>query len=121
MPRPHNVIIPSLMIAINLKYKNIYLFGVDHSWLSEITVTDGNDVLINQKHFYDENISKPNTMNKGGVGKRKLYEVLEKFMLSFRGYFIIKDYANYRKTKILNATKNSYIDAFEKVSINKNK
>lgn len=118
MPRPHNVIIPSLMLAIGMKYRNIWLFGAEHSWLKEITVDDSNNVLVNQKHFYDENSAKAETMRGAGDRKRKLHEVLEKFLLSFKGYHIIQDYSRKKDIKIFNSTPGSFIDAFEKKTLN---
>jgi hypothetical protein len=118
MPRPHNVMIPSMMIALWKKYRTIYLLGADHSWLKEITVTETNEVLINQKHFYDEHESKSLPLDKRGKGKRNLAELLYKFMTAFASYFEIRYYAQHRGCKILNATKGSYIDAFERVALN---
>jgi hypothetical protein len=114
MPRPQNIIIPSIYNLIQLKYKTIYLWGVDHSWLKEITVTDDNVPLICQKHFYDEGQSKPLPMHKGGKGQRKLHEILYKFMTTFESYFILKDYAHSKGTTIINNTPDSLIDAFDK-------
>jgi hypothetical protein len=118
MPRPHNIMIPSIFNSINLGYKNIYLWGTDHSWLKEISVNEKNEALINQKHFYDETVSTPKTLDKRGVGARRLHEILHKLMLAFGGYFILKDYAENRNVKIINNTPNSYIDAFERQTLN---
>lgn len=114
MPRPHNVFIPSIFLAINLSFKKIYLLGADHSWLKEIHVDENNNVLINQKHFYDEDHSTPRPMLKKGRDKRRLHEVLIKFVYAFEGYFILERYAQSRQVKIINATPGSYIDAFER-------
>ena len=124
MPRPHNVLIPCIYLGINLNFKRIYLTGSDHSWLKEITVTENNDVLIGQKHFYDaqvqsQNIEKnkpePQPMFKGtSLQKRRLHEVIEKFFVSFKSYWILKQYADYRDSSIINTTLDSYIDAFPK-------
>ena len=119
MPRPHNVLITSIYICINIGYKKIYLLGADHSWLKELDVTEENIALLNQKHFYDENTAKPNVMRKSGRGQRKLHEILHKFMLTFKGYFILRDYAEKRQAQIFNGTKGSYIDAFERIDLNK--
>lgn len=116
MPRPHNVLIPSIMCGINMGYQNIYLFGADHSWLPQISIDDNNRVLINQKHFYDESTSKAKPMHKSGRGERKLYEVLMKFVYSFKAYFVIRQYADSRKSFIYNATPGSFIDAFDRVN-----
>jgi hypothetical protein len=117
MPRPHNVLIPSLMMAISMKYKQILLAGVDHSWLGEISVTNNNEALVCQKHFYDEDTATSQTMNQAGIRTRRLHEILHKFYLTFKGYFEIEEYAVYKRVKIINTTPNSFIDAFEKKSL----
>jgi hypothetical protein len=113
-PRPHNVLVPSLLLAINAGVKNIYLLGADHSWLPLISVDDKNRALVNQKHFYDEDQSESKQMNKRGKEPRKLHEILEKFTLSFRAYFELKDYAATKGVKIYNCTPGSFIDAFDR-------
>ncbi|MBN2165265.1 MAG: hypothetical protein JW717_03210 [Marinilabiliaceae bacterium] len=120
MPRPHNVVIPSLMLLINIGYKNIFLLGVDHSWLKEISVNENNEALICQKHFYDYDHVKAKPMSHLGVRPRKLHEILHKFYLTFKGYFEINEYAISRNIKIYNATDNSFIDAFERKKIDSN-
>ncbi|MEN0047248.1 MAG: hypothetical protein AAF806_09335 [Bacteroidota bacterium] len=117
LPRPHNVMIPSLMIAINAGFKEIILVGADHSWLEGLTVNDKNETLLFQKHFYDEDTAKLDHMLKLGKRPRRLHEILEKFMLAFKAYFVIKDYAKSKSVKIWNATPKSFIDAFERKGI----
>lgn len=117
MPRPHNVMIPSIMMSFALGYKSINLLGADHSWLSEISVTESNEVLINQKHFYDQYTSKKQPLDKRGIGKRTLPELLHKFMTAFSGYFEIEEYAQFNGVAINNATKGSFIDAFQKINL----
>ena len=117
LPRPHNVLIPALFVAINSGYKRIYLAGADHSWLPMISVNDQNQALVNQQHFYDEHSSKSDLMYKLGVRPRRLHEILEKFMFTFRSYFDLKDYAESKGSKIYNSTPDSYIDAFDRKSI----
>jgi len=120
MPRPHNVVIPALIIAIRQHFKEIYLTGVDHSWLNEISVDEENRVLVGQYHFYDDGNVKPAPMNKVGRQKtRNLAEVLEKFIYTFKSYYVINEYAKNKKIKIYNATKGSFIDAFDRIDLNK--
>ena len=113
-PRPHNVFIPGLVITINLGFNKIFLLGADHSWLKEITVDNDNRVLVNQKHFYDKEDNTSKTMYNIAGGKRRLHEILMKLVYSFRGYFILREYAQKRGARIINATPDSYIDAFER-------
>jgi hypothetical protein len=88
--------------------------GADHSWLAEISVTENNEALVNQKHFYDGDTSKPQKMQDYIVRPRRLHEVIHKFYLSFKGYWDIKAYAEAKQIKIYNASEVSMIDAFER-------
>ena len=117
MPRPHNVLIPSILVSLNLSYKKIYILGADHTWLKEISVNEQNEVLVNQKHFYDENTSSAKPMRLGGRGIRRLHEVLIKFVFTFEGYFFLDEYALSINSRIFNATPDSFIDAFERKDI----
>ena len=119
MPRPHNIVIPAIMNCIYLNYEKIYLIGADHSWLPEISVNQQNEALVNQKHFYDENESKPLKMEDYITRPRRLHEIIHKFYLTFKGYWEIKSYANYKKVQIYNSSEYSMIDAFEKREIKK--
>ncbi len=120
MPRPHNVLIPSIMAGINMGFEKIYLLGADHSWLEELFVADDNTVYLTQRHFYDAQTARPDVMKKMGKNKRRLHEILHKFMLSFKAYFDLNDYAKKRKVHIYNLTKGSYIDAFDRLKLNDN-
>jgi hypothetical protein len=113
-PRPHNVLIPSILVAINSGFKNIYLVGADHSWLPQVTVNENNEALVNQKHFYDFDESKSDIMYIDAKKPRRLHQILEKFTLSFKSYFELKDYADSKGVNIYNCTEGSYIDAFER-------
>jgi hypothetical protein len=116
MPRPHNVLIPSIILSMRMNYDTVYLVGADHSWLPEIYVSDKNVVYLTQKHFYDEEHASARPMDKLGKGSRKLHEVLEKFTYAFSCYFLLNDYATKHNITILNATKGSFIDAFKRIS-----
>jgi hypothetical protein len=114
MPRPHNVLIPSLVLALQMGYRQIYVMGADHSWLKDLWVNDANRVMLKQKHFYDEETAQAAPMYKLGKTERHLHEVLEKFYLSFKAYHSLRDYAERRGVSIINLTPNSYIDAFQR-------
>jgi len=114
MPRPHNVIIPCILNTIIMGFKTIDLIGVEHSWLAEISVTEDNVALVHQKHFYDVGSSQSKPMQMFQRRPRKLHEILHKFVLSFRSYHVIEEYAQSKGTKIYNCTKGSYIDAFKR-------
>lgn len=117
MPRPHNVLIPSLILSVNLNFNKIYIAGADHDWIKYIMVTDENKVYLEQKHFYDENKTKLEPMKIIGKGERHLYEILDKFKIALKGYFWIREYAEKRNVEIYNITKGSYIDAFKRLNL----
>ncbi|MBI4647577.1 MAG: hypothetical protein HY738_13550 [Bacteroidia bacterium] len=115
IPRPHNVLIPCIKFAIEMKYNTIFLLGAEHSWLKEIVVSENNHVYFKNRHFYDDQAVKPQVMYRGTKSQaRTLGEMLMKFVHTFNSYFILRDYAEKNYIKILNATKDSYIDAFER-------
>lgn len=116
MPRPHNVLVPTLFLALKMGFKNVILFGADHSWHEEIRIDEANQLTINHEHFYDKS-KQIMPMYKLDGKEYFLHDVFRKLHLAFKGYFILKEYADYLGTKILNASKKSYIDAFEKIKL----
>ena len=117
MPRPHNVLIPSLILAINMKFKNIFVTGADHNWMKSLYVAEDNTVYLTQKHFYDAQTASPDVMKSMGKGQRKMHEILIKFVHAFKGYFDIDAYAKSRNVKIINITPGSFIDAFSRLKL----
>jgi hypothetical protein len=106
------------MNLIHLDYKELYIVGADHSWLGEISVNDKNEAMVHQKHFYDEDISKPQKMEDRQDRPRRLHEIIHKFYLSVKGYWEIASYASKKRVKIYNSSEFSMIDAFERKPLN---
>ncbi len=118
MPRPHNILNPSIFLALNLGFKKIVLFGADHSWHEEIKVDKTNKVTVNHEHFYDGGkVQLP--MYKLEGTEYFIHDIFRKLHLAFKGYFVLKNYADSLNAKIYNASSKSYIDAFEKITIKK--
>ncbi len=114
MPRPRNVLIPSIMQALAMDYETIYLAGADHSWLKTLSVDDENQVVSIQPHFYKEE-KKEEERIRVDYMKVKLHEILESMSIAFRTYHTIRRYADSRGSSIINITPDSYIDAFPKL------
>jgi hypothetical protein len=115
MPRPHNVLVPGIFLALNMGYKKVYITGADHSWHEELIVNEQNQVTINHNHFYDAKPLRMGMMKMDG-SNFKIHDILRKLYLSFLGYYFLKEYAQRIGATIYNASKKSYIDAFERVS-----
>jgi hypothetical protein len=114
MPTPQNVLIPCLTIAINLNFKEINLLGVDHSWTQNLFTNSKNEVCMKDEHFYDNQDAKTTPIRKVYGEIYKMHQILMDFSLMFQGYHIIKKYADSRNVKLINRTRNSFIDAFER-------
>lgn len=116
MPRPRNVLIPSIMIGIWLGYKEIYLLGADHTWTQTLDVDDDNQVVTVQPHFYKDDAGELHRQ-KGVYLHKPLHELLDSFAVAFRSYHHIRPFADSLGVSIYNATPGSFIDAFPRHSI----
>lgn len=116
MPRPRNVLVPSLMSAIREGYGRIVLVGADHSWSRSLWVADNNRVVTVQPHFYKDNEKERERVESLYAGIR-LHQIYESFSIAFRSYFAVRDYASARGVEIINATPGSFIDAFPRRSL----
>ncbi|MDR0895254.1 MAG: hypothetical protein LBN06_08165 [Prevotellaceae bacterium] len=119
VPRPHNVLIPAIAVGLRLPFRKIYLAGADHSWLPEISVTDDNVVLMHQRHFYDRDHSKAETVSQENLHSARLYTILYHMYVAFKSYFVLEAYSQALHKEIINVTPGSYIDAFKRMKVGK--
>lgn len=120
MPMPQNVLIPSLITAITLKYKTIYVTGADHTWPLMLQVNDENHVSIRHKHFETTNkdLTKPRVIKNVTTGEPiKIHEQFEVLSIVFKNYHLINEYAKYKNVQIINISETSLIDAFKRQKI----
>ncbi|WP_321334266.1 hypothetical protein [uncultured Bacteroides sp.] len=110
-PRPRNVLIPSIMVALKMPFHTIYIAGADHSWLKEIWVNDDNVVIEDLNHFYDKKGSER------FVSDKHLHDLLLSMYVAFKSYHIIEAYTRSIGKKIYNVTEGSFIDAFDRKKI----
>lgn len=115
MPRPRNVLIPSIMIGIALGYKTILLCGADHSWMRDLRVNDDNEVISGMSHYYKESEKEINR-SKNEYRNYRLHQILFSYYTAFKSYHKIRRYADSKNVDIINATPGSYIDAFRRSS-----
>ncbi len=116
MPRPRNVLIPSIMIGISLGYRTIYLCGADHSWMRDLSVTDNNEVVSGMTHFYKEPTDEiKHTRNE--YRAYRLHDIIMSYYVAFMSYHKIRRFADSIDVTILNATPGSFIDAFERSTL----
>ena len=108
IPAAENIICVSIMLTIYSKYKSIYLSGADHDWSKYVWVDENN--MIRYKHTHGSTLPEDN-----GISNTKLHDSLMSLYRVFKAYNDIEKYARYKKVKIYNLCKLSFIDAFEKI------
>lgn len=116
MPIVQNVLISCLYIAINLGYKNIFLFGADNSWHLSLIVNNDNVPSVIQQHFYDNDkvLSKPMYKDAEEKIPFKMSDILGEWVRNHEMYEILDDYSKYMGAKIYNLSEFSCIDAFDR-------
>ncbi len=116
MPRPRNVLIASIMIALREGYRDIDIVGADHTWSRDLWVDDKNRVISVQKHFYKDNDKEFERVAQEYAGYH-LHDILNSLTIAFRSYHQIADYAASIGAKITNCTPGSFIDAFPRAQL----
>lgn len=114
MPKAQNVLVASIFAGINMGYKKIRLYGVDHSWTESIRVNNKNEVCLTDSHFYDKEEVQLLPWKKWTGEPYKIYEVLRDLANTFDSYHRIERYARHVGCHVVNMTHGSYIDAFER-------
>lgn len=119
MPQCQNILAASLYVALLQDYKNVYLFGADHSWHEEIRITEQNEFEMRQVHFYDNasNVKHEKVIDVRNNSRPRLHAQFLSLHKVFYSYEILGAFAKFRKINVLNASKKTYIDAFERVNI----
>ena len=108
MPKCQTVTNFALMAAVNMEYKNVYLYGADHSWTKDLIVNDKNQTCYGDRHVYDTNVSY-RTMN------CSIASLLRDFANMFETHWHIEEYSKHKGVKILNCTKGSFVDAYDRL------
>ncbi|MEN9640384.1 MAG: hypothetical protein RLZZ262_2253 [Bacteroidota bacterium] len=120
MPQSQNVMVAALFWAVNVGYKKIELFGVDHNWHTQLEVDENNVVCTRHEHFYSkEGQVKLVPFYKLASTKEtfRMDEIFHAWAKVFAGYRAIRQYADGKNCQIINASEISFVDAFERKKI----
>lgn len=115
------VIVSALFLMLNRRFETIYLFGADQSWHEQIRVDEQNQLLMQQVHFYEKQKEVAYLPVYGDKHRTKTQSMADQFLAlykAFRGYEVLREYADYLGVKLFNASSKSYIDALDRVKIN---
>ena len=107
MPKCQTVTNMALSAAILMGYKEIYLYGADHSWTKDLFVDDDNICCYGDRHVYNTDLE---------VIKLdyNIASLLREYANMFESHYYINEYAKNVGCRILNCTKNSFVDAYER-------
>lgn len=103
-------------VALLLGYKRIELYGVDHTLLEGLCVDDANRLCRADRHYYDgAEPAEPRPMFQKVPHRPYTMAVyLAEAAELFRGHEVLRDYARSLGARIVNRTRGSMIDAYEK-------
>lgn len=108
-----NVAIFALYSAIMLNYKKIYFAGLDMSFHTSIHVNENNHIIQRMEHFYGTE-ERDLTDESKEIEKEGMSGLFYEWYVDFKGFKIMRDYANSLNIKIINLNRMSFVDCFEK-------
>jgi hypothetical protein len=107
----------ALYLGIFWRYENIVLIGADTSWHEEINVDQKTNVLFfENRHFYKTK-RKILYANTKCTVPSKMHNEFYNIAKAFELYWLLREYAEFNNVKVFNASTKSYIDAFERISL----
>lgn len=113
MPSCQTVMNFALGVAIVMGYRNVYLYGADHTWIKDAWVNDDNRVVLGDKHHYDKK-------DKGGVEVDYNYaSLLRTTANAFESHYLLNENAVRKGVRIYNLTSDTLLDAYPRHIENK--
>lgn len=110
LPRCQNVLNAAIGLNIFLQYKDVYIYGADHSWTLDLFVNDENVVCYGDRHVYNTNLTIIKQEN-------DIASILLCFSRAFESHMLLRDFSDTEGIKIYNNTVGSFIDAYERNGI----
>lgn len=105
-------------VALLLGYKTLELYGVDHTLLDGLSVDDENRLCRADRHYYDDAPAVPKPIFQKVPHRPYTMAVyLAEVAELFRGHEVLRDYARSLGARIVNRTRGSMIDAYEKIPL----
>jgi hypothetical protein len=120
MIQSQNVLAASLFLSVNMGFKDIYLFGADHTWHENLYINEENVLCVKHKHFYEneEKLSyMPFYKARHLAQTFRMDEIFHIFSKTFYGYVALNNYAISQNCRIYNASEVSFIDAFKRIKL----
>lgn len=114
-PPAQNVLVAAIYDLIMEGYNKIELFGVEHSWLNQISVDNDNRVCLKDSHYYDDKKVELKPWYRMDGKIYNMPEILRTLAITFEAYHDLQRFSTYMGgIEIVNMTPKSFIDAFKR-------
>lgn len=113
-PIYQNVLIAAVFYSLKAGHARTLIWGGHHNWLAEVAVDEHNRVLHSVRHSDEQHVGIPLVEVDGSP--RLYHTYLQQLAVVFEQYHVIRDYAHGTDQVVLNATEDSFIDAFERIN-----
>ena len=120
MPTPQTVIIAAIFLSIRLNFKKIFIVGVDQSWHEDMFLGNDNILYTKDKHFYDKGKEKhiPMLFNVRKSNRTiKIHEQFYALYVTFLAHVFLEKYSKSVELKIFNASRHTWVDAYERFNL----
>lgn len=110
-----NVVIVAGFFFTLMKYKEIYIAGIDMDEYQCYRINEDNHIILRTKHFYG--IREIDLVENNLWSEGSFYKLLASYQRTFEQFYYLAKFANDNNVKIYNLTLNSFVDVFSKVNI----
>ena len=104
-------------VGLLLGYRELHLYGVDHTLTEGLTVDAENRLCRLERHFYDGGAAEARPMYVNATRPPRPYTMasyMAELAELFRGHEVMRAYADWLGARIVNHTRGSMIDAYER-------
>ena len=117
MPEDGTIANVAIYVVLIEGYKEIELYGADHTMFLELTVNDKNELCSLDSHFYEDGKPKMRPLRNCLVTEDKVFRVhefLHIVTVMFESHNLLRQFADYMGARVLNCTPGSMIDSYER-------
>ena len=113
MPEEGTVVNTAIYVALIEGYKEIELYGVEHSMFLNLRMNENHEICMLQKNFYDKEEKLVPIKTDGDFERSYIHNYMEFIYVMFRSHYLLKQFADYMGAKIINCTRDSMIDVYD--------
>ena len=112
----HTIANTAIYVALIEGYSEIEVYGCDHNQFLEMAVNDKNQLCMRDTHFFDDKELELRPIYKpyGDYAIWRVHEFLSFSLGQFTSHELLRKFADYLGTRIVNCTKGSMIDSYER-------